>query len=150
MCNLWIESLVNRVTSPIIDWSFMTHGSSVRRLPWRTQHALPASCSSRLLSLRQPRFHHIQLLNEVTVGRGCSVGHQCKLAGVILKCVPGGVCFSFNRTCAFLQLWRRYPMNKVICFTDRRSTHRYHLFIWIIMNICNQAEKALVIMPVFR
>ena len=37
----------------------------------------------------QPHFHHIQLLSEVTVGRGCSVGHQCKMAGVMLKCVPG-------------------------------------------------------------
>ena len=49
---------------------------SFRRLLWRTQHALPASCSSRLLLLRQPRFHHIPLLNEVAVGRGCSVGHM--------------------------------------------------------------------------
>ena len=84
-------------------------------------------------------FHHIQLLNEVTIGRGCSVRHRCKMAGVMLKCVPG-VCFCFNRTCAFLQLWWRYLMIKVICFIDRRSTHRYHLFIWIIMNICNLAE----------
>ena len=112
---------------------------SVRQLLWRTQHALPASYSSRLLLLRQPRFHHIQLLNEVTIGRGCSVGHQCKMAGVMLKFVPG-VCFSFNRTCAFLQLWWRCPMNKVICFIDRRSSHRYHLIVWIIMNICNLAE----------
>ena len=44
----------------------------------------------------QPRFHHIQHLNEVTVRRGCSVGHQCKMAGACRS-----VCLSFNRTCAF-------------------------------------------------
>ena len=28
----------------------------------------------------QPRFHHIQHLKDVTDRRGCSVGHQCKMA----------------------------------------------------------------------
>ena len=36
-----------------------------------------------------PRLHHIQHLNEVTVGRGCSVGHQRKMAAAC-----GSVCFS--------------------------------------------------------
>ena len=31
-------------------------------------------------------------------------------------------------------------MNKVTCFIDRRSTHRYHLFVLIIINISNLAE----------
>ena len=72
---------------------------------------------------------------EVTVERGCPVGHQYKMAGVCWS-----VCFSFNRTYAFLQLWWRYLMNEVICSIDRRSTHRYHLFVWIIMKICNLTE----------
>ena len=44
------------------------------------------------------------------------------------------VCFSFNRTCAFLKLLRRYLMNKVIYFIGRQSTHCYHLIVWIIIN----------------
>ena len=34
----------------------------------------------------QPRFRHIQHLNEVTVGRGCSVGDQCKMAEPVKLC----------------------------------------------------------------
>ena len=67
------------------------------------------TCIARLVQFAvvadaiQPRFHHIQLLNEVLVRQDCSVGHQCKMDGVLmLTCVPG-VCFSFNRMCAFLQ-----------------------------------------------
>ena len=50
----------------------------------------------------QPYFHHIQHLNKVTVGRrACSVGQQCKMAGVCQS-----VCFSFDRTCAFYNLMK--------------------------------------------
>ena len=51
------------------------------------------TCTARLVQFKvaavatQPRFHHIQHLNEVTVGRRCSVGHQCKMAGACPKCV---------------------------------------------------------------
>ena len=35
----------------------------------------------------QPRFHHIQHLNEVTiVGQHCTVGHQCKMAERVKAC----------------------------------------------------------------
>ena len=43
------------------------------------------TCIARLVQFEvlavamQPRFHHIQDLNEVTVGPVCSVGHQCKM-----------------------------------------------------------------------
>ena len=33
----------------------------------------------------QLRFYHMNL-NEVTVGRGCSVGHQCKMAERVGVC----------------------------------------------------------------
>ena len=35
----------------------------------------------------EPRFHHMQHLNEVTVRRRCSVGHQYKIARACPKCV---------------------------------------------------------------
>ena len=31
-------------------------------------------------------------------------------------------------------------MNKVICFVDRQSIHRYYIFVGIIMNISNVTE----------
>ena len=40
------------------------------------------TCNARVVKFEvvadaaQPRFHHIQHPNEVTVGPGCSVGHQ--------------------------------------------------------------------------
>ena len=35
----------------------------------------------------QPRFHHKQHLNEVTVvGQRCAVGHQCKMAECVEVC----------------------------------------------------------------
>ena len=52
------------------------------------------TCIARLMQFEvvavatQPRFHHIQHLNKVTVGRGCSVGHQYKMAQwSVSKCV---------------------------------------------------------------
>ena len=66
----------------------------VRRLLWRTQQALPASCSSRLLLLWQPRFHHIKLLLDEVAQLDISA----KVAGVMLKFVPGvgtNVCVFF-------------------------------------------------------
>ena len=62
------------------------------------------TCIARLVQFEvvavatQPPFHHMQHLNEVTVGRGCSVGHQCKMAGAC-----GSVCFSFlqQNVCIF-------------------------------------------------
>ena len=51
------------------------------------------TCIARLVQFKvvavptQPRFHHIPHLNEVTGGRGCSVGHQCKMAGTCRICV---------------------------------------------------------------
>ena len=53
------------------------------------------TCIARLVQFKvvavamQPHLHHIQHLNEVTIGRGCSVGHQRKMAA---GC--GSVCFS--------------------------------------------------------
>ena len=51
------------------------------------------TCIARLVQFkvvavaRQPRFHHIQHLNEVTVvGKLRAVGHQCKMAERV-KCV---------------------------------------------------------------
>ena len=44
------------------------------------------TCIARLMQFKvvavatQPRLHHIQHLNEVTVGRVCSVRHQRKMA----------------------------------------------------------------------
>ena len=48
------------------------------------------TCIARLVQFKavavaiQPRFHHFQHLNKVTVqiGQRCAVGHQCKMAGV--------------------------------------------------------------------
>ena len=34
----------------------------------------------------QPRLHHIQHLNEVTIGRGCSVGNQRKMVAACEVC----------------------------------------------------------------
>ena len=127
--------------------SFLTHGSSegrcvshCYRLLWRTQHALLASCSSRLLLLLCSLVSTIysiwmKLPSSDNVAQW--VGHQCKMA----ERVERSVYFSFNRTCAFLKLWWRYLMNIVIYFIDRRSTHHYYLFVWIIINTkCNLME----------
>ena len=84
---------------PDFMW-FLTHGSSEGR---KVSHCYRSrccygepTCIARLVQFEvvsiQPRPHHIQHLNEVTVGRGCSVV-TCR-----------SVCFYFNRTCAFLQL----------------------------------------------
>ena len=46
------------------------------------------TCIARLVQFKvvsaavQPRLHNTQHLNEVNVGRGCSVGHQRKMAAV--------------------------------------------------------------------
>ena len=51
------------------------------------------TCIARLVQFKvvavamQPRFHHIQHLNEVTVvGQRCAVGRQCKMAERVEVC----------------------------------------------------------------
>ena len=44
----------------------------------------------------QPHFHHIQRLNEVTVGLGCSVGHSAKWLERVKVCAsPSTECVHF-------------------------------------------------------
>ena len=73
-----------------------------RGLPWEDSWVITIgqtvamenpTCIARLVQFKvvavamQPRFHHIQHLNEVTIiGQRCTVGHQCKMAELV-ECV---------------------------------------------------------------
>ena len=77
---------------------FLTHRSSIGRFTRESAIGQMVAmenrtCIARLVQFKviavamQPRFHHIQHLNEVTiVGQRCTEGHQCKMASVS-KCV---------------------------------------------------------------
>ena len=120
----------------LFQWTFhfpfLTHGSSEGR---KVSHCyrsrccygeptLPAWCSSRLLLLL---CSLVSTIYSIWMKLPSDEVAQFDISAKWLECVE--VCFSFNRTCAFSQLWWRHLMNKVICFVDRRSTHRYHLFV---------------------
>ena len=88
------------------------------------------TCIARLVQFEvvavsiQPRPHHIQHLNKVTVGRGCSVV-SAKWLEHVEVCAPT----STERVHFYSCDEGRDLMNKVICFIDRQSTHHHHLFV---------------------